>query len=180
MTPGRRRAALLVLLLAAVPAGCGDPGPPSRAAGARAVEDVVAETDRALGGVLRELARTLRLGGAQGSRSFATCGDIGVPGGVVSNAFVHLTSSSDLTREAATAAAVALLVADGWRVDDPDNQALLTARKGRLTLHLRIGWSLVQVDLGSDCVATSPALARAYDERPAVDLGRSWRRRPDS
>ncbi|MDQ6527267.1 hypothetical protein RB608_26875 [Nocardioides sp. LHD-245] len=181
MRPRRRMPAVAVLLLlAAAPSGCGDPGRSSRPTGARAVEAVVAEADRALDGVLRDLARTLRLGGAQGSRSFAVCGDTGAPRGVVSNVFVHFTSASELTHQEATTAAAELLAADGWAVVDPHNQALLTATRSRLTLHLRIGPSLVQVDLGSECVETSAALAGAYDDRPVAELGRSSRARPDS
>ncbi len=167
------RAVIVAVLTAPGLSGCADgaaPAGPEGAEGTAAVEAVVAASDDALEGVLRDVARTLRLERARGSRSFTICGDGPSPRGVVTNSFVHFDSASGLTRQKATAAAVALLEADGWTVDDPGDQVLLTAGKGRLLLQLQIAPSLVQVDLGSECIETSGDVARAYDARPVAGL----------
>ncbi len=161
----------LVTAAAAAATGCGGP---ADSTGAVAVEAVVAEVDRVLGDLVPDLVRALRLDGARGSRSFTICGDRAAPRGVVVNTFVRFgSSSSDLTRAEATATVAVLLDAAGWTIDDPANRALLTADRGRLELHVTITPSLVQLDLGSACVATPDLVARAYDDRPVADLALS-------
>ncbi|GAA3533524.1 hypothetical protein [Nocardioides daeguensis] len=167
---GNALALPLALLSAAALSGCDDEAPTPAAVGRTAVDDVVAAADDARAGVLHELADALVLTGAEGTRSFTTCGDDLAPGGVVLNDFVRFGSSGELTQEKATATAVGLLEADGWTVDDPDNQVALNATKGELVLHLRIDPAQVQVDLGSECVETSRKVATEYDDRPKVGL----------
>ncbi|WP_141003751.1 hypothetical protein [Nocardioides humi] len=146
--------------------GSGSGGSADRAA----VDEVEQQADAALDGVLHDVAAALRLDGAQGSRSFTICGESYAPRGVVMQSFVHFDASGELTREKATATTVGLLEDDGWTVDDPDNTVILKAAKGRLVLHVQIGPSLVQVDLVSECVETSDAVAEEYADRPTVDL----------
>jgi hypothetical protein len=172
MRPLGTAAALpLALLLAAGLAGC-DGEADGTSVGRTPVDDVVEASDDARAGVLHEIADALVLTGAEGTRSFTVCGDDLAPGGVVLNDFVRFGSSGELTQEEATATALGLLEADGWRVDDPTNQVALSATKGELSLNLQIAPAQVQVHLRAECIETSRKVAEAYDDRPKVGL--SW------
>jgi hypothetical protein len=161
---GNARALPLALLLTVALTGCDEEEDRT------AVDDVVEAADDARAGVLHEIADALVLSGAEGTRSFTICGDDLAPGGVVLNDLVQFSSSGELTQEKATAAAAGLLEGDGWTVEDPANQAALSATKGELALNLRITPAQVQVHLRAECITTSRKVAEDYDDRPKVGL----------
>jgi hypothetical protein len=146
---------LAVLLLLA---GC---APAGRDGERRSIEAAVRASDAVVAGVLHRLAASLDLGPPAGTRSFTICGDALAPRGVAVRTFLRFPSTSGIPPERSAAVRAAVLEADGW----------VAGRKDTLTLHVEDAGDAVQVSLVADCVATSRALARDYDERPPVAVG---------
>lgn len=158
-------AALVLLVLPTVLAGCGDDD-----ASRSDVEDLEDALDAAREAVVHDLAAAAQVTFTSGTRRFVWCGESYAPRGVDIDEHL-LFEPSPLGDEQAVDAVAEVLEEHGWSVERPANPAILIGTKDLLEVRVQVGGAAFQLDLrNADCLETTDGVAREVNDRDSEDV----------